>query len=89
MQVRNVEDNLDRSLVDANGNPLPPCIVMERGESLDLWVGRAQPDSTQALAVRCSSCATSMFDCVVASCQPLSLQVHVPVLLSQLLQCWI
>jgi hypothetical protein len=61
MQVRNVEDNLDRSLVDANGNPLPPCIVMERGESLDLWVGRARPDSTQALAVRCPSCTTSMF----------------------------
>jgi hypothetical protein len=41
MQVRNVEANLDRSLVDANGNPLHRCIVMQRGESLDLWVGRA------------------------------------------------
>jgi hypothetical protein len=61
MQVRNVEANLERAVVDAHGNPLPPCIVMERGESLDLWVGRAQPDSTQALAVRCPSCTNSMF----------------------------
>jgi hypothetical protein len=27
-------DNLDGTLSDSAGNPLPPCIVMERGESL-------------------------------------------------------
>jgi hypothetical protein len=25
------------SLVDVEGNPMPPCIVMEKGESLDTW----------------------------------------------------
>lgn len=24
-------------LTDAHGDPLPPCIVMEKGESLDVW----------------------------------------------------
>jgi hypothetical protein len=52
MQLRNVEDNLDRTVVDACGNPLPPCIVMERGEALDFWVARARPDRAQALSVR-------------------------------------
>jgi hypothetical protein len=51
MQLRNVEDNLEKAVVDACGNPLPPCIVMERGEALDLWVARARPDRTQALSV--------------------------------------
>jgi hypothetical protein len=51
MQLRNVEDNLDNTVVDASGNPLPPCIVMERGEALDFWVARARPDRTQALSV--------------------------------------
>ena len=27
-------DNLDGTWCDSMGNPLPPCIVMERGESL-------------------------------------------------------
>jgi hypothetical protein len=51
MQLRNVEDNLDSTVVDPFGNPLPPCIVMERGEALDFWVARARPDRTQALSV--------------------------------------
>jgi hypothetical protein len=54
VQVRNVEGNLGGEVVDASGNPLPPCIVMERGEALDLWVARAQPDRSQAMSVRCS-----------------------------------
>ena len=37
------------------GNPLPPCIVMERGESLDLWAERAQPDQSMAFTV-CPPC---------------------------------
>jgi hypothetical protein len=51
LQLRNVEDNLERSVVDASGNPLPPCIVMERGESLDFWVAHARPDRAQAISV--------------------------------------
>lgn len=31
-------------IVDAFGRPLPPCIVMERGESLDIWRTRTAQD---------------------------------------------
>jgi hypothetical protein len=51
LQVRNIEDNTDKKLVDAHGYPLPPCIVMERGEPLDVWAQRAQPDRPLAFAV--------------------------------------
>ena len=51
MQVRNVEGNADNTIRDPMDNPLPPCIVMERGESLDLWAERAQPDRSMAFTV--------------------------------------
>ena len=51
-QVRNVESNADKGIKDPQGNPLPPCIVMERGESLDIWSERAQADRSQAFMVR-------------------------------------
>eukprot|EP00892_Ulva_mutabilis_P002845 jgi/Ulvmu1/12561/UM091_0002.1 len=38
-------------LLDRCGRPLPPCIVMERGESLTEWSRRAKPDVFQAVAV--------------------------------------
>eukprot|EP00892_Ulva_mutabilis_P002846 jgi/Ulvmu1/12562/UM091_0003.1 len=36
---------------DRHGQPLPPCMVMERGESLNEWSRRAKPDVFQAVAV--------------------------------------
>ena len=33
--------------VDGNGMPMPPCIVMEKGESLDRWVRRNHRDMDQ------------------------------------------
>jgi hypothetical protein len=33
-------DNRDGQFKDAFGHMMPPCIVMERGESLDMWVRR-------------------------------------------------
>ena len=45
-------DNADGAVVDPRGHPLPPCIVMERGESLDIWSERAKPDRMQAFSVR-------------------------------------
>jgi hypothetical protein len=33
-------DNQDGQFQDAFGRSMPPCIVMERGESLDKWVQR-------------------------------------------------
>eukprot|EP00892_Ulva_mutabilis_P005729 jgi/Ulvmu1/3528/UM163_0010.1 len=41
----------DARLVDARGRPLPPCIVMEKGESLEDWSERAEPDRFTAIAV--------------------------------------
>jgi hypothetical protein len=51
MQLRIVEDNVAKTVMDACGNPLPPCIVMERGEALDFWVARARPDRASAISV--------------------------------------
>eukprot|EP00892_Ulva_mutabilis_P008121 jgi/Ulvmu1/5681/UM024_0028.1 len=37
--------------VDLRGRRLPPCIVMEKGESLQDWSNRAEPDLFTSLAV--------------------------------------
>ena len=50
--MRNVVGIEDGEVVDPSGHPLPPCIVMERGESLDLWSDRNAPDRAQAFTVR-------------------------------------
>lgn len=42
------------ALVDTLGRPLPPCLVMERGEGLADWSQRAKPDVFQSVAVRCA-----------------------------------
>lgn len=44
-------DNADGDLVDARGYALPPCIAMEKGESLDEWSRRAKPDLFMAVTV--------------------------------------
>ena len=51
-QVEAVCDNVDAGLTDPNDHPLPPCIVMEKGESLHDWSDRAVPDLFTCLAVR-------------------------------------
>lgn len=45
-------DNEDGVLMDSFGNNLPPCIVMEKGESLDEWTRRRKPDVWAAMPVR-------------------------------------
>ena len=52
LQVFAIHSNADNKLVDAHGHALPPCIIMERGESLDIWISRAKPDRLQACMVR-------------------------------------
>eukprot|EP00892_Ulva_mutabilis_P010359 jgi/Ulvmu1/7696/UM038_0128.1 len=44
-------DGRDGKLVDPRGRPLPPCIVMEKGESLQDWSERAEPDLFTSLSV--------------------------------------
>ena len=51
--VEAVCDGSSGKLVDPQGRPLPPCIVLEKGESLYDWIDRAQPDLFTSLAVRC------------------------------------
>ena len=34
---RSIVSNEDGAFVDATGNAMPPCIVVEKGESLDIW----------------------------------------------------
>lgn len=41
--------------VDPAGHKLPPCIVMERGESLDEWSCRRKPEMWAAMPVCTSS----------------------------------
>lgn len=70
-------DNSDSILMDAKGNKLPPCIVMERGESLDEWSKRRKPDMWAAMPV----CNHSLHACshVLASVQ-LSRCMHAAIL---------
>lgn len=44
--------NEDGAESDAHSIPLPPFLIMEKGESLDEWSRRAKPDNFQAVAVR-------------------------------------
>jgi hypothetical protein len=57
--VEAVCDSATADLVDPKGHPLPPCIVMERGESLQEWSDRADPDYFTVLSV----CPTSSHSC--------------------------
>ena len=50
--VEAVCDSAATGGVDPNNAPLPPCIVMERGESLQDWSNRAEPDRFTSLSVR-------------------------------------
>jgi hypothetical protein len=76
VQVEALRDGVTGDLVDPQGMALPPCIVMERGESLQEWANRAEPDLFAALAV-CLFCPLNgrefietvwpIFDCSFAS----------------------
>lgn len=39
-KARDIVPNNDGAFVDGRGHPMPPCIVMEKGESLDRWAQR-------------------------------------------------
>jgi hypothetical protein len=39
-EVRDIVSNENGRFVDAFGAPMPPCISMEKGESLDMWSSR-------------------------------------------------
>ena len=51
-QVQAVNDGPTQGLHDTAGRPMPPCIVMAKGDSLQDWSGRAKPDFFTTLGVR-------------------------------------
>jgi hypothetical protein len=48
-----------REIRDMRGLPLPPFVVMEKGESLTDWSQRAKPDIFQGTSVRHPACAST------------------------------
>eukprot|EP00892_Ulva_mutabilis_P002568 jgi/Ulvmu1/12311/UM088_0031.1 len=50
-QAKAIMDNLDGEFRDPHGHRMPPCIIMEKGESLDMWCHRAEPDRPLVYAV--------------------------------------
>jgi hypothetical protein len=51
-RLEGMYDNRDGGIADPHGHPLPPCIIIERGESLDEWSKRRKPDMWAAMPVR-------------------------------------
>ena len=56
-QIEEICDGSEGLLHDPRGRVVPPCIVMEKGESLYDWSERATPDLFTSVAV-CSSYMT-------------------------------
>jgi Protein kinase domain len=51
--VHCLKDNADGSIKDARGQPLPPFVVIEKGEALNEWAKRRAPDFPTSLTVLC------------------------------------
>jgi Protein kinase domain len=51
--VHCLQDNADGSIKDARGQPLPPFVVIEKGEALNEWAKRRAPDFPTSLTVLC------------------------------------
>eukprot|EP00892_Ulva_mutabilis_P007647 jgi/Ulvmu1/5254/UM022_0047.1 len=49
--ITHIEPNTNGEARSMTGWPMPPCIVIERGESLDNWALRIKPDFTTILQV--------------------------------------
>jgi hypothetical protein len=49
--IREMEANSDGAICSSSGWPFPPCIIIERGESLDKWAERLKPDFVTILQV--------------------------------------
>jgi Protein kinase domain len=54
--VTEIDANENGQTVSKSGWPIPPCIVIERGESLDMWAKRINPDFTTILQVLTHVC---------------------------------
>lgn len=52
MFVQAIIANEAGTFQDPWGIPMPPCIVIEKGEPLDVWTHRSTPYKTMAYVVR-------------------------------------
>lgn len=57
--VRDIVDNHDGRYTDAVGEPLPPCIVMEKGEALNIWSRRNKWGLDHMTALQVSTLSTA------------------------------
>ncbi|NJR41862.1 MAG: hypothetical protein HC767_03580 [Akkermansiaceae bacterium] len=53
----------DGEISDSDGHPLPPCIIMERGESLNEWCQRRKPDIWGVMPVCVGSGLVRLLGC--------------------------
>lgn len=51
----------DPAIVDPDGTPLPPCIVMEKGESLDVWMQRNRGGVDMVTGLQVCACRSSCY----------------------------
>jgi hypothetical protein len=54
-----IVDNADGSVRASNGYQFPPCIIIERGESLEQWAKR-ENDRDFVTTLQVSACALSL-----------------------------
>ena len=43
-QLHSIAEPPDGCLLDVFGQPMPPCIIMEKGEAMDVWVDKSGED---------------------------------------------
>lgn len=60
-RVAMVHDNSDNSFRDPTGVPMPPLVVLERGEPFDEWAKRTQPSIRTVATVRFHASDPSLF----------------------------
>lgn len=71
-RLRALLDNTDGRFRDPHGHKMPPSIIMEKGESLDMWCRRVEPDRLLQCAVRCSRATAQQRNSVIGAASAFS-----------------
>lgn len=68
-KLRMIVESPGGGLVDAAGHPMPPCIVMEKGEPLDMWMKRGESSIDMVTGVQVRAlCMCSIFFRMCTGC---------------------
>lgn len=69
-QLHSIAEGESSGLRDVYGTLMPPCIIMEKGEALDVWIANSgdKIDMFTGLQV-CKRLLTSMYACASCMCQ--------------------